>query len=684
MQNLKEIRLFKVLQSTKIFIYGGSSKMLKKKTTILTTFALLFSIASITPIVTVNADTNALAKVPGYSNPLITQKFGADPYAMVYNGRVYIYLSSDAFMYDNNGNVIDNNYSNIKTITVISSDDMVNWTDHGEIPVAGSSSAAKWASNSWAPAVTHKVINGKEKFFLYFGNNAGSVGVITSDTPIGPWTDPIGKPLITTSTSGVNGVVWLFDPAVLVDDNGTGYLYFGGGVPDNQSANPKTARVIKLSDDMIHTDGSAAVIDSPFMFEDSGIHKYNGKYYYSYCSNFSGTHSAGTPPQGTIAYMMSNNPMGPFTYAGTFLKNPGSFFGVGGNNHHAVFQFKNQWYVAYHAQTLGKAMGITKGYRSPHINKLEYNGDGTIKDVLGDTQGVPQVANLNPYIRTEAETIGWNGGIKTEKSQAPGSMVSSINLDVTSINNGDWISVSKADFGDGATSFKANIASTVGGKIEIHLDSITGELIGTLDVSSTGGEQQWREMQCNVKSVSGVHNIFFKFAGNNNTNLFNIDCWKFSPVDNTPTPVKATFYQDTDFGGTAVSLDSGNYTTTQLLAAGIPDNWASAIKVPAGYTVEMYDQDNFSGTKWTFTADNSNFLVSGCNDTMSSVKIYDNSNFKLGDVNSDGQVNSVDYALLKRYLLGNLSNINLKNSDMNSDGNINSIDSAALRRILLK
>ncbi len=478
--------------------------------------------------------TNALAKIPEYSNPLISHKFGADPFAMVYNGRVYVYMSSDAFEYDNSGNIIDNNYSNIKTITVISSGDMVNWTDYGEIPVAGQNGAAKWATNSWAPAVAHKVINGQDEFFLYFANNAGSIGVLTSNSPIGPWTDPLGQPMITSSIAGVNGVTWLFDPAVLVDDDGTGYLYFGGGIPGGSSptqaqiANPKTARVIKLSSDMIHTVGSAATIDSPFMFEDSGIHKYNGKYYYSYCSNFSGTHPAGTPPQGEIAYMTSSNPMGPFTYQGTFLENPGAYFGVGGNNHHAVFQFDNQWYVVYHAQTLGKAMGITKGYRSPMINKLSYTPDGLINNVTEDMQGVPQVANLNPYVRTEAETIGWNGGISTEKCQAPGSMVSNINLDVTSINNGDWLAVSNADFGNGATSFKANIASTVGGQIEIHLDSVGGQLIGTLNVNPTGGQQQWKVIQCSVKSVSGVHNIFFKFTGNSNANLFNFDYWQFA------------------------------------------------------------------------------------------------------------------------------------------------------------
>lgn len=72
--------------------------------------------------------------------------------------------------------------------------------------------------------------------------------------------------------------------------------------------------------------GSASTIDAPFMFEDSGMHKYNGTYYYSYCINFGGSHPADKPP-GEIGYMTSSSPMGPFTYRGHFLKNPGAFFG---------------------------------------------------------------------------------------------------------------------------------------------------------------------------------------------------------------------------------------------------------------------------------------------------------------------------------------------------------------------
>ena len=96
---------------------------------------------------------------------------------------------------------------------------MVNWTDHGSINVAGSGGAAAWASNSWAPAACHKTINGKEKFFLYFANNGNGIGVLTSDSPTGPWIDPIGKPLISRNTPNCSNVTWLFDPAVLVDSS---------------------------------------------------------------------------------------------------------------------------------------------------------------------------------------------------------------------------------------------------------------------------------------------------------------------------------------------------------------------------------------------------------------------------------------------------------------------------------
>jgi Peptidase inhibitor family I36 len=61
-----------------------------------------------------------------------------------------------------------------------------------------------------------------------------------------------------------------------------------------------------------------------------------------------------------------------------------------------------------------------------------------------------------------------------------------------------------------------------------------------------------------------------------------------------------TFYQDVNYGGTAITLGAGNYTMTQLNAAGIPNDWMSSLKVPSGYTVEVFQDDNFAGTEWIY------------------------------------------------------------------------------------
>lgn len=487
--------------------------------------------------------TPAIAKTPERGNPLLSHKFGADPSAMVYNGRVYLYMTNDIFEYNADGTVKDNTYGRINKITVISSADMVNWTDHGEIPVAGPQGAARWANNSWAPAAAHKTINGKEKFFLYFADSANGIGVLTADSPIGPFTDPIGKPLVSRSTPGASDVTWLFDPAVLVDDDGSGYLYFGGGVPNGKEADPGTARVAKLGADMTSLDlaasgGSAKPINPPWLFEDSGINKYNGKYYYSYCINFSGTHPADFPA-GTIAYMVSDSPMGPFKYVKTILPNPGVFFGVGGNNHHAMFEFKDQWYITYHAQTLAKAMaesgtfpqmgGQPHGYRNAHVNKVSFDASGVIQNITGDYAGVPQVAKLDPYARVEAETIGWNGGISTTSIAEPGAMVESLNLAVTGIDDGDWTAVSDVDFGaTGAGTFAARVASgSNGGKLELRLDRPDGPLIGTLPIANTGGGDSWQTRTTSVSGASGIHDLYMVYRGTAANDLFKVDYWQF-------------------------------------------------------------------------------------------------------------------------------------------------------------
>ena len=290
---------------------------------------------------------------------------------------------------------------------------------------------------------------------------------------------------------------------------------------------------------MISIDGEAKEIDAPCMFEDSGIFKYGDKYYYSYCSNFISPHKDkkdGYPGYGTICYMVSDNPMGPFKYAGEVFENPQKWFGVGGNNHHATFVYEGKSYFIYHAQTLSKAQEeaqglapgtLTKGYRSTHIDPIELNSDGTIRPIAGTYEGISQLKTINPYERIDAETVAWNAGIKIADCAEEGKLFKDFNRQITDLQDGDWTSVAQAAFGNrGAAEFTVKAASKSGGQIEIHMDSPEGALVGTVNVEATGSEDTFKEFSCKLDRITDTHNVFLVFKGKAE-NLMNIDYYSF-------------------------------------------------------------------------------------------------------------------------------------------------------------
>lgn len=446
-------------------------------------------------------------------NPIVTSRLTADPYAMEYNGRIYVYGTNDSQQYELAPDA-DNNYAKIKTLNCYSSADMVNWTDHGVIPVAGSGGAAKWAGNSWAPAAAHKTINGKEKFFLYFANSANSIGVLTADSPTGPWTDPVGKALIDRNTPGCSQseVAWLFDPAVLVDDDGTGYLYFGGiGDTTNKEnsfiKNPKCARVIKLGDDMVSTVGEAQIIDAPYMFEDSGINKIGNKYYYSYCTNWT-DFSGRDVPAANIGLMVSDNPMTGFQYVGTVLKNPGNYFGAYGNNHHCFTEFKGKHYAFYHTKKDTNALGTKADYRTTYVNELNLgdNGDftnknGSVADTKMTVTGVSAVNVINPYDTIEAETFSMAKKVATLSNalNSTNPLWNSANQSLFNAEIGSYVGVSNVDFG-----------SEGAGSISLKMSSAT--------------EIDYQDYPVDLKKrITGNHTIYFVFEKENVL----IDSWRF-------------------------------------------------------------------------------------------------------------------------------------------------------------
>ena len=463
-------------------------------------------IGSAATVQAAGVERGSYVKGDNENNPLVTQSYGADPGVLVYNDTVYIYTTNDSQEFAGNNK---NTYAKINQLNCYSSKDLVNWTDHGAFNIAGGNGAARWAGNSWAPTICTKKINGKDKFFLYFANNASSIGVLTADSPTGPWTDPIGHALITKQTPNCN-VEWLFDPAVLVDSDGTGYLYFGGGVPNGQNAHPKTARVIKLGADMVSTSGTAATIDAPYLFEDSGINKIGNTYYYSYCSNWNCSNGF---RNATIQVMTSNNPMGPFNHQGEIMANPGNTFkGSDGNNHHQIFEFKGNYYMAYHTHTVeSKVVGQNLGYRTTHIDKVDVS-NGKINTIKQSLNGVSMNPSVDPYNGVEAETMFTQAGIGV-KGNSNGQAW------VTNIDNGDYTKVKGVNFSKGVSSITATVQSNGNGSIEVREGSPSGNVLGTINVSSTGGS--YKDFTGNVKSVTGSKDICFVFKGN-----FSFDRWK--------------------------------------------------------------------------------------------------------------------------------------------------------------
>lgn len=418
-------------------------------------------------------------------NPLVTQIFTADPNAIVYGDRVYVYTSHD---------VDGQTGFDMVDYHAFSSDDLVNWQDHGVIIQA---SELPWATNLYAPGACAK--NGK--YYLYIPNSGSGIGVAVADKPGGPFVDPLKKALITKSFPNAN-VPWLFDPACFVDDDGQAYLYFGGGDDGGQNA-----RVVRLNDDMISIkDSSATKIPTTAFFEASFMHKRGGKYYFSYSADFSSGHGA------ALEYLIGTSPMAGFEYQGKLLQN--GTVNEGNNNHGSIIEFRGKNYVFYHNRKLERELGVDKvNNRSVALQELSYGSDGKITtlSMSADDYTVAQVKCLDGFAEVEAERLAEEHGIEVEGTAGK-------TVRVARIEDGDWVAYSQVDFRGGAKTLVAKVASASGGgKIDVVIDGCIGKKagtsIGSCEVKSTGAADTFAPLSCNLTQTSGPHDLCLKFSG---------------------------------------------------------------------------------------------------------------------------------------------------------------------------
>lgn len=318
------------------------------------------------------------------SEPLIREIYTADPSAHVFDGKIYVYPSHDIesnVPQDDEGGHFD-----MKDYHILSMDSIGGAvTDHG---VALDIKDIPWVGRQlWAPDAAYA--NGR--YYLYFPakdkQDVFRIGVATSTSPAGPFK---AEPKAIAGSFSI-------DPAVFIDDDGQAYMYFGGiwggqlqrwstgtyetnGSKTDLKKDDEPAispRVAKMNKDMLRFDEPVkeiTILDeqgNPLLgkdhnrrfFEASWMHKYDGKYYFSYSTG--DTHF--------ICYATGDNPYGPFTYQGVILKPV-----VGWTNHHSIVNIKGKWYLFYHDSVMS---GGQTPLRSVKVTELTYNPDGTIKTI---------------------------------------------------------------------------------------------------------------------------------------------------------------------------------------------------------------------------------------------------------------------------------------------------------------
>jgi arabinoxylan arabinofuranohydrolase len=413
-------------------------------------------------------------------------------------------------------------------------------------------------TRSWAPSAVWKKINGKDKFFIYFADSGSGIGVISADSPTGPWNSPLTKHLIDRSTPNCADVTWLFDPGVMVDDDGKAYMFFGGG--NDGGDDPGNGRRVQLGKDMISLVGDPEKWYVSCLFEDNEIVKINDIYYYSYCAN--GASNKFGLQSAQIAYMTSYDPLGDYSNPRGILRSPQYHFTTSDeNNHHCIFQFKDEVYIAYHASRVAQAMGLGR-YRSTQIDKVKIDDNGVISTITMTRKGVDQVGRVNPYALNEAETIGIQGGVYTRPEAGAGN-----GMLVTSIDTGDWLALYGVDFGSaGAKKITVRVRmpdtpADYTGAIELRLnpegDGVTadnvnlsatqtarikgGKVAGRIQLKAKAGEAgKYATVTADLdETVTGVKDLVFVFYSSlgvhpetvnpdsRHKNGFEFDQWQF-------------------------------------------------------------------------------------------------------------------------------------------------------------
>ena len=454
-------------------------------------------------------------------NPLLDFNFNADPTAVEHEGRLYVYATNDHQQLDIVGPEGNNGYQHIHSLVMMSTDDMVNWTFHGYIDVK---SLSPWGIASWAPSITKRVeADGKTHFYLYYSNCGVGVGMLTATSPVGPWTDPLGKNVVDKQSEGLGNCGAPFDPGVVVDDEGRGWLSFGGG--SNQFGteyNPGNARIVRLADDMMHLDSPITEIKAPYHFEANELNYINGTWVYTYNTSWVERKEwpleTEKPSICCMSYMTSKTPLDTdsWEYQANYFKNPMDYGFLPSNNHTHLHKFQGEYYLLYHTLVLEEHRNGKGGFRSVCIDKIKVDEENlTIHMGEATRTGVDQLKPLYPFNWVQAETVAATHNIRFVPTGRPGDTAAACHTD------GQILKIRGVDFHTAPQ--EVNVVVRGPGKLTVRLDHPKeGQIIANLSFEG----DEWKEVTEKITvPVSGQHDLFFITSEGD----FQFDKWKFIP-----------------------------------------------------------------------------------------------------------------------------------------------------------
>jgi len=413
-------------------------------------------------------------------NPIIPNKGANDPHIRIIDGKAYLSASHDRSI-ENDRFIMDDWW-------LWSSDDLVEWKLEAVLKPEDTY-IGKPYTRCWAPDFIKR--NGK--YYWYFSEGNEQTGVMVADNASGPWTDPLGKPLLASDLTPTDE----YDMGIVEDDNGDFYIVFG--VWDFYIA--------KLNEDMIslaekpkkieirnphgpyNQDGKSKknrTDDKPF------LHVYNGKYYLSW----------------GCFYAMADNVYGPYDYKGSIIEKesfaPGYDAptwpnGFKQGRHGSFFEWHKQWYFTY----CDISQTGNRFFRDSFISYVHYKSNGEMAVIRVDGIGVGQYDANNGVIEAE-DYFNASGISKIEREEG--------GFEVTNIDNGDFLTFPNIHGLEHKPKIEFRATNTRDVTIEVHRDSPEGEILTTYKLKKEKGNKPDLH-EFDFPAMNGPASICFVFKG---------------------------------------------------------------------------------------------------------------------------------------------------------------------------